>query len=357
MNPIIVGSHALKYFGLNRLEPKDLDVWHSDCINSISVENTRTDAKVMPDYILAMVKTFPDADMSVATPDSIYTIKLSHAVYDIHWQKTKLDLLWLKAKGCQVLPELYTALIEHWKHVHDNKNRLSLARTKDEFFDDFVVKKYDHDWLHEMVAYPNVPIYTRVLKAGQEVLISKKKFDRLTPYEQVRLFKEEIAVIASERWITNGRFSGSWFVAYGKALHKTVVNLTKGWASRFIVENIEQFAMPDVTLFEHAYKIMELKMSDSEVAYKKILDLLAPDEDDSDRWYNVAEGGVAGIEVIAQDGGGEGGAEDCYAIIKFEGNFYKFEYYYRSHDGYYFSSVKDTFKQVFPKEKLVTVYE
>jgi len=108
---IIVGSTALAYFGLNRKAPVDIDVWTSD----ESFEPCGAmDVSVIPKEILELV----DQVDGYATPDSIYTIKLSHAVYDIHWQKTKLDILFLKHHGCKPLQELYEALKVYWKSVH-----------------------------------------------------------------------------------------------------------------------------------------------------------------------------------------------------------------------------------------------
>ena len=154
---IIIGSAALAYFGLNKKAPVDIDVWTDD--DSFEKDGIMDVCKI-PTNILLLV----DQVDGYATPDSIYTIKLSHAVYDIHWQKTKLDILFLKHHGCKPLQELYEALKVHWKSVHGGKDFLSLNKSKEDFFTDNVEYKFPHDDLHKLVSYPNSPMYTNCLK-------------------------------------------------------------------------------------------------------------------------------------------------------------------------------------------------
>jgi hypothetical protein len=66
-------------------------------------------------------------------------------------------------------------------------------------------------------------------------------------------------------------------------------------------------------------------------------------------------GEIKGFEFIEQDGGGEGGAEDCYSIVKVDGVFYKVTYAYYSHHGFE-TDYAGVFK-VTPREKTITVYE
>jgi hypothetical protein len=61
------------------------------------------------------------------------------------------------------------------------------------------------------------------------------------------------------------------------------------------------------------------------------------------------------VEFIEQDGGGEGGGEDCYSVIKVDGQFYKFEYSYASYEGYTFDHLEP--QLVSPVQRLVTFYE
>ena len=63
------------------------------------------------------------------------------------------------------------------------------------------------------------------------------------------------------------------------------------------------------------------------------------------------------IEMIEQDGGGEGGGEDCYSVFSVNnGEMYlKAIYNYYSYDG--FNTEYGTVSQVTPRQKTITVYE
>ena len=98
-----------------------------------------------------------------------------------------------------------------------------------------------------------------MLKDGHDVLIDKKKFDTMLFEDQIRMLREEITVIAAERWLIDPKYKGkiSWFRAYLFSLRKTVTTLTKGSYSYFIMENIEHFIKPDYSYFKHLLETLE----------------------------------------------------------------------------------------------------
>jgi hypothetical protein len=250
---LIVGSTALSYFGFSRRIPKDIDIW-------ISAEESLVsgDCKEIPIDILKLCVTID----GYATPDTVYTIKCSHLGWNNPmWDKHKLDILYLKSKGCVLIPVLYYKLIEFWKTELGDKSFLSLKQDKESFFTDNITYTVPHDLLHEMVAFPNKPVYSRCLKVNEEVLIDKNMFDKL-PFEyQVKMFKEEITVIAIERWLLpqmlNNRNTVGWYKSYILALKKTITSLTKNWATDFIVSNLDHFVRPDYAYFEHTLKLLK----------------------------------------------------------------------------------------------------
>tara|TARA_R110000782_G_scaffold75562_7_gene150777 strand:+ start:14656 stop:14985 length:330 start_codon:yes stop_codon:yes gene_type:complete len=63
-----------------------------------------------------------------------------------------------------------------------------------------------------------------------------------------------------------------------------------------------------------------------------------------------------GYKLIHGDFGGEGEGEYCYAVIAFEGKFYKGEYSYYSYNGCDFDGLANSIKEVVPKEVTKTVY-
>lgn len=349
--------------------------------------NTKTDTDVRGRYEVEKVsKGFDYCQMPVhimeafsegskkdriATAEDLLSIKMSHFAYDIFWKKHKRDILLLKklTKG-EYNESLYLVLKDHWKKEFGNKDFLSLYKTKDEFFDDFVPKQHEHDYLHELVAYPAQPMYTSCLKDGHDVYIDKDKWNLLSHVAKVRMLKEEISVIALERWLIpsltkeDNRFTIQQ--AWNYSLHKTTTRLTKGKFCDFLVENIDEFLDPLEKEMLYALEILNLKeiyMTDK-INFNDFIEMVNETLEERPRWgdewdeYDILLGDFGEdprVEFIEQEGGGEGGAEDCHSVIKVDGVFYKVTYSYYSHHG--FSTDYAEVFVVTPKEKTITVYE
>ena len=251
---ILVGSSAAKVHLPFFREAKDIDAWCREKIWDI-------DCSVMPPEIFKLMEHDSLVNRCASLND-LLTIKLSHLPYDILWKKHLNDYLMFKKHGAQINQALYVALQQHWESVHGNKSFLSLYRTKDNFFDDYVEKEQEHDYLHELVAYPDKPVYSRCLQEGQEVMIDWDKFLAMPFEQQVKMFREEINVIATERWLLPTKDSGkiTFREAYSKSLHKTVTALTKGKASRFLCENIEEFIRPNRKEVEYMFSVLNINV-------------------------------------------------------------------------------------------------
>jgi hypothetical protein len=182
-----------------------------------------------------------------ATPDELYTIKMSHTEWELKngsWNKHMSDLLWMQQKGCQVDEELYKLLRSIWKDRYGDR-QFNLADDKATFFSDGVKRKYDHDSLHRSVAVePGFPCYAYVLKDGAEVDIDGRKMWASGPEFLRDLFYEEIAVTALERKVIPSDYTSSPMAAWSWALRRTVTSLTKGKSSRFIRENYGYYRKP-----------------------------------------------------------------------------------------------------------------
>ena len=63
-----------------------------------------------------------------------------------------------------------------------------------------------------------------------------------------------------------------------------------------------------------------------------------------------------GAKHIEQDGGGEGGSEDCYAVFQWKDRYYRVDYNYYSYHGYENLDMENIY-EVFLKERTVTFYE
>ena len=256
----VVGSDALsqKKFNLKWRQPKDSDIWTSDIeIYEALNKLKNSDVKLIPQHIIDLL----EVDGIYATPNTVYTIKCSHLGWNNPaWNKHKADILSLKHQGCVLDSPLYEALVDFWKEELGDKSFLSLKQDKEDFFTDNVTYVYDHDWLHEQVAHPNPPVYTNCLKEGEEVLIDKQRFNEMSFEQQVKMFREEITVIAIERYLVNPLAKNfSWVQAYNLSLKKTITQLTKNWATDFIVLNLEHFVKPDYAMFKYPIDKLNIK--------------------------------------------------------------------------------------------------
>jgi hypothetical protein len=207
----------------------------------------------------------------VISPIDLLTLKLSHLGWDLDWFKHHKDVLNLiselrelaiiKGELSDIIDrDLFKSLYSWWDSINSGKRALSLNMSKEEFFDDAVEKVYDHDYLHELVAYPDPPLYSLCQREGAEVSIDVKKFSKFSHDKKVRMFREEATVISIERWLVNPNMKivPTWEWSYGQALKKLCTTLTKGWATRFCILNIEELSRLDESLLIHAKKVIHL---------------------------------------------------------------------------------------------------
>jgi hypothetical protein len=192
----------------------------------------------------------------VATVDELYTLKVSHAYWELKngsWEKHVFDMRYLRRHGAQLIPDLHAKFYRVWAETHGPK-RTNLAMEKGEFFKDAVVRIYDHDSIHDSVAYGEVAMYNQILKEGSTVDVDSQKMWALCHQDLVRLFREEVCATALERIVIPRDYRCSPGSAYRWALRRTITSLTKGKSARFIAENFEEFAIPDDYVSRHLSK-------------------------------------------------------------------------------------------------------
>lgn len=411
---IIVGSSALFYQGINNTKPKDLDVWFfkgEDKKKFIS-ENKHLNLDIFE--IDKDIYDLIECKDGYATGNSIYTIKCSHFSWDIFWDKTKRDILRLNALGFKLIPELYNALKKVWEEEHGNKDFLSLKKNKTDFFNDYVTYIYDHDLVHELVSYPNKPIYTKCLAENEEVFIDKNKFYSMNKIEQLRLFKEEILVIALERWLINNNIDKTLLESYFLSLKKVITSLTKNWATDFIIFNLAYYKQPskdDYKTFKRVlntlknkneyrnmntmsnnlketnkdyiellYEFLEYVKSsyngENEFTYDTLLCELADNNFDGlfynttlyqdweklNNTYETFEDylGAKGYiyeHLYRSETGGVSRGEYCQGVFSLNGIAYSVEWAYYSFSGYNYEDASETLRVVKPIQKTITIYE
>ena len=239
---LVIGSTAARHYFDDWREPKDYDVF-MDPESKVAL-STHPDAFWHPSFY----DYWPTYTRGFAMPDEQYTIKISHAYWELKngsWQKHMDDAVQLKRRGASLIPELHSVLYKVWEEKH-GKKRVDLDMDKAAFFDDAVPRVYDHDSVHDSVAYFHEPLYNRILKDGAEVGVSMAKLKALPFDLKVKLFREEIYATALERKVIPSGYDVSPRWAYDWALRRVITSLTKGWSATFIADNYELFRKPDV---------------------------------------------------------------------------------------------------------------
>lgn len=103
-----------------------------------------------------------------------------------------------------------------------------------------------------------------------------------------------------------------------------------------------------------------LKDSEVDVIKQQIVDS-AQSAQEYDEWENdwlfgeFEQEVFPDLQFIEQEGGGEGGGEYCYSVIKWKDTYYKVTYSYYSYEGFDFDY--GDWQVVVPSERLITVYE
>jgi hypothetical protein len=239
---MLIGSKAMKHWFPEFREPKDEDHFSPD------------PAKFGDNF---WHESFPEvwsADY-VASPSQLYTIKVSHSPWDLRngsWEKHMYDILFLQDQGVSLNRGMWEILHPVWKEKHGRK-RVNLDMTKDDFFDDAVDRKYDHDSLHESVAYHDRPMYTHFLKEGADVDIDNDKFwaPGVSHEDRLKTIREEVYATALERWVIPSDYRVSPRAAYARAMKKSITSLFKNEWALFIIENYKDLYKPDMDYVAH----------------------------------------------------------------------------------------------------------
>lgn len=361
---IIIGSTALKIHKLHRNEPLDFDV-----LVPVGTTIKDYDCIPIPHEILHQVPYFIYKHYNVdlhrietwhcATLDALLTVKCSHFHLDIAWEKTKLDILWLMSNGAEIIPTLFRVLKTHWDQDKGRKIEVSLGMTAAEFFSTGTNFPYEHDQLHLWASGLNPPMYTECLVDGQEVLISRDKFKLMPLNDQLQMIREEIAVIACERWLLNPKTKVNSLVhAWQYALRKVITTLMKGYFSEFVIHHLPQFIQVDWELLDNILINTKYKEDNMEsTLLQQFIDLMKyhRDEEEENDDYVVFESQPAGVEIVEQHGG-ESEGEYAYTVWKYKDAYYRLDYSYYSYDG--FNNIElDSIREVKKVERTVSFFE
>lgn len=233
---IIIGSTAIKYWYSDfPREPKDLDIIgdKKDLILSYGrVEQLSN--PVLEEYYNGGSKYLP--------PNLLYTLKVSHIIgWNINWEKHLWDIQFLKRKGAILDRKLFNLLYAFWPTIHSKNKRSDLEMSAEDFFTNSVDCPHEHDYLHTIIN-PN-PTFKKILK--DEVEVCETKIKELGFEEKCDLIREEVMVMASER------YKGMTYkIRYSRMLKKFILNHAPLEVGIFAIENYPLLEKPSFNFMQ-----------------------------------------------------------------------------------------------------------
>lgn len=197
----------------------------------------------------------------IVNPIGLAIIKRSHLWRDLSFQKHITHYHKHLAKYRAYFKEVDELILE-------NRTKLTMAaypqghpslkKSVKDFFDDYVEKKYNHDYLHELVAYHDKPLYTQLQRDSSSAWCDKDLWDKLSTADKIKCVAEEAQVIAIERFLVPSNWNYAPRHAYLKALDKVCTTLCSGWFRDFAIDNYpEIFNLCDTIKFDNIRKELE----------------------------------------------------------------------------------------------------
>jgi hypothetical protein len=255
---ILIGSRALNYWVDNPLlvnrdtdwdvisqEPIEKCEFHSRSI----LNNSKLDKYCTKDTI-----GLPNGEITfVMSLHGLALIKRSHLHRDLSWNK---HITHYHRHLAKYLPTDAPELQERIELTHKEypQWKPNLNQTVPEFFNDAVEKKYNHDYLHELVAYEDVPMYRKMQRNPELAWCYKDLWMNFTHEQKIKCVTEETYVICIERFLVPVDFNFNPRIAYNKSLQKVCTTLCSGWFRDFAIDNY-----PEVLGMFNRNKIKEVQ--------------------------------------------------------------------------------------------------
>lgn len=247
MTPVLIGSRALKFWFPEFQLKEDAD-W--DIISESKIgESEWHDPNILYNrefaerYLTRETVAFNGKEIHVMSPMGLALIKRSHLWRDLSFQKHITHyhqyLSKFYSQSTQADTQFLNKRIELTKRLYPKGNP-NLMQKKNEFFSDAVTKKYEHDWLHELVAFYDKPLYSRLLRTPELAWCERDKWETFTDTEKVQCVAEETYVIAIERFMVPNEWKFPEKLAYIKSLDKVCTTLCSGWFRDYAIDNYPQ---------------------------------------------------------------------------------------------------------------------
>jgi hypothetical protein len=143
----------------------------------------------------------------VASPSTLLAIKRSHIFWRHNWHKHIYDYSFMKSKNVEIIPEILEACDIRTKEREERgefKRPVNLQVKNEDFFeqsDKAVRRKFDHDNLHHVIKYYDVPLFEKAKKDLSLASLDQDLFEKFDFIDKCRLVREEAYVIGLERVI------------------------------------------------------------------------------------------------------------------------------------------------------------
>ena len=258
---LLIGSRALAYWD-ETFKVKEGADWDIICkdeseVKGLRAQGLRVEVHKYDDLNNALIydscaKGVPG--LMVADLNTLALIKRSHLWRDYQWDKHITH--YHKHLKQHLLQSDLPHVEERAKLTREKypQGQPRLNQTNEDFFDDAVAKVYDHDWLHELAAYYDKPLYTRLKHDDSKAWCEKDLWEQLSTEDKQRCVAEEAYVIATERYLVRTNWEFSYRGAYLSALKKICTTLTSGWFRDYAIDSY-----PEIVALFDIQKIESMK--------------------------------------------------------------------------------------------------
>lgn len=261
MTHYLVGSRALEYWGTgftagpssdwDIICPKDeAHIWEKyDDVDVTFLEDLYSEEilKSCMKYAVDSKVDFTEVhelSVLVAPLSALMIMKRSHLWRDLNWEKHITQYHFELLPRCSFVKPSDFLVKERAKLTKEKypQPHPDLSKSNEEFFDDAVKKDFDHDWIHELVAYGKRPMFEKLKHKGGEdsAWCSKDLWDKLTHEERLKCVAEEAHVIACERFLIPSNWTHNWWGAYMKAVKKVCTTLCSGYFRDYAIDYYPQ---------------------------------------------------------------------------------------------------------------------
>lgn len=187
---------------------------------------------------------------TIADLNTLYAIKRGHIYFpNKNWEKHMLDIVLLK----KIIGHNYRVLNTHYGdliklHKESTEERIGIQKlpklrgvSKEHFFDDNVVKFYQHDDIHQIFAHKEKPMYSYMQLDENIVDCSENLWNRFNVENKIKCVLEECYVIASERQLIPSmkgiKVGMVPYKAFKWALMRVCTTLCSGFFREFAIDN------------------------------------------------------------------------------------------------------------------------